>query len=47
MRFDRIVKNGNIVTPGGELTGDVGIIGEKIAALGENLDTDGADIMMA
>ncbi|MDQ2668531.1 MAG: dihydropyrimidinase [Gemmatimonadota bacterium] len=47
MRFDRIVKNGNIVTPGGEYTGDIGIIGEKIAALGENLDTDGADVVDA
>jgi dihydropyrimidinase len=47
MRFDRIVRNGNIVTPGGEFIGDIGIVGEKIAALGERLDTDGADVIDA
>src|SRR3954464_6801066 len=47
MRFDRVVRGGNVVTPGGEFTGDVGIIGEKIAALGEGLDTDGADVVDA
>ena len=47
MRFDRIVKGGNVVTPGGSFTGDVGIIGEKIAALGAGLDTDGADVIDA
>ena len=47
MRFDRIVKGGNVVTPGGSFTGDVGIIGEKIAALGVGLDTDGADVIDA
>ena len=47
MRFDRIVKGGNVVTPGGAFTGDVGIIGEKIAALGAGLDTDGADVIDA
>ena len=47
MRFDRVVRNGNIVTPGGEFTGDIGIVGEKIAALGENLDTAGADVVDA
>ena len=47
MRFDRVVKGGNVVTPGGEFTGDIGILGEKIAALGENLDTAGADVIDA
>src|SRR4051812_3940006 len=47
MRFDRVVRGGNVVKPGGEFTGDVGIIGEKIAALGEGLDTDGADVVDA
>ena len=47
MRFDRVVKGGNVVTPGGEVTADIGIIGEKIAALGQNLDTDGADVVEA
>jgi dihydropyrimidinase len=47
MRFDRVVKGGNIVSPGGTFTGDVGIVGEKIAALGVDLDTKGADVVDA
>src|SRR5436189_739672 len=38
MRFDKIIKGGNVVTPAGTFTGDVGIAGEKIAALGADLD---------
>ncbi len=40
VKFDTIVKGGNVVTPAGTFTGDVGIAGEKIAALGVNLDAD-------
>ena len=29
MRFDRVVKGGNVVTPGGRFVGDVGIVGER------------------
>ena len=47
MRFDRVVKGGTVVTPGGTFTGDVGIIGEKIAALGAGLDTEGAHVVDA
>src|SRR5712672_1430502 len=47
MRFDRVVKDGNVVTPGGAFTGDVGIVGEKIAALGTELETAGADVIDA
>jgi dihydropyrimidinase len=47
MRFDRIVQGGNVVTPGGAFTGDVGIVGEKIAALGAGLDTAGAEVIDA
>ncbi len=47
MRFDRVIKGGNVVTPAGTYTGDVGIVGEKIAALGVDLDTDGADVIDA
>jgi len=36
--FDTIVKGGNVVTPAGSFTGDVGISGEKITALGVNLE---------
>ena len=40
VRFDTIVKGGNVVTPAGTFTGDVGISGEKITALGVNLEGD-------
>ena len=38
--FDRIIKGGNVVTPAGSFVGDVGITGEKITALGVNLEGD-------
>src|SRR5207237_6468672 len=38
--FDQIIKGGNVVTPAGTFTGDVGITGEKISALGVNLEGD-------
>ena len=44
MRFDRVVKGGNVVTPGGAFIGDVGIAGGKIAALGVGLDASGAPV---
>ncbi len=47
MRFDTVVKGGNVVTPGGTYTGDIGIVGEKIAALGAGLDTEGAKVIDA
>ena len=39
-KFDTIVKGGNVVTPAGTFTGDVGISGEKISALGIDLEAD-------
>ena len=42
MKLDTIVKGGTVVTPGGTFVGDVGIAGEKIAALGSALDAPGA-----
>jgi len=39
-KFDTVVKGGNVVTPAGIFTGDVGISGEKISALGINLEAD-------
>ena len=42
MQLDTIVKGGTVVTPGGTFVGDVGIAGEKIAALGSSLDAPGA-----
>ena len=47
MRFDRVVAGGNVVTPAGSFTGDIGIVGEKIAALGAGLDRDGAQVIDA
>ena len=47
MRFDRVVKGGNVVTPAGAFVGDVGISGEKIAALGTDLDATGAQVVDA
>ena len=38
MKLDRIIKGGNVVTPAGSFTGDVGIAGEKIAALASELE---------
>jgi dihydropyrimidinase len=45
--FDTVIKGGNVVTPGGSFAGDVGIKGEKIAALGEQLDAAGARVIDA
>src|SRR5215207_8655573 len=42
MQLDTVVKGGTVVTPGGTFVGDVGIAGEKIAALGSALDAPGA-----
>ena len=47
MRFDTVIKHGNVVTPAGTFRGDVGIAGEKIAALGTELDTQGAKVVDA
>ena len=37
MSFDKIIKNGSVVTPAGVVKADIAIEGEKIAAVGENL----------
>src|SRR5256712_428034 len=47
MRFDSIIRGGNVVTPAGTYTGDVGIAGDKIAALGIDLDAEGARVIDA
>ena len=46
-RFDTVIKAGNVVTPAGSFTGDIGISGERIAALGEELDATGARVIDA
>jgi dihydropyrimidinase len=47
MRFDKVVRGGSVVTPGGVVSGDVGITGEKIAAVGPGLDVTGATVIDA
>src|ERR1043166_9380493 len=47
MRFDTVIKGGNVVTPAGTFTGDIGIAGEKTAALGMDLGHEGAKIVDA
>ena len=37
MNFDTIVRGGNVVTPQGTGTNDIGIVGEKIASIAPNL----------
>lgn len=37
MSFDMIIKNGKVVTPAGVVTTDIGVRGERIAAIGESL----------
>jgi dihydropyrimidinase len=39
MKFDSIIKGGTVITPGGAIQADVGISGEKIAAIGQDLDS--------
>ena len=47
MQFDKIVKGGQVVTPGGIVAGDIGITGEKIAAIGAGLTSPGATVIDA
>ena len=47
MRFDTVITGGNVVTPAGTFVGDIGISGEKIAALGVSLEAEGAKVIDA
>src|SRR4030081_1859807 len=47
MTYSVVVKGGNVVTPAGSFVGDIGIGGEKIAALGADLDAKGAKVIDA
>ncbi|MFZ0881000.1 MAG: amidohydrolase family protein, partial [Candidatus Acidiferrales bacterium] len=42
MRFDTIIRNGTVVTASDTYRGDVGISGEKIAAIAQNLSPENA-----
>ena len=47
MRFDTVIKGGNVVTPDGVASADIGVVGEKIAAVGPGLDVTGAAVVDA
>lgn len=47
MSYTRVVKGGKVVTPDGVVDADVGIDGEKIAAVGPGLSAAGADVVDA
>jgi len=47
MRYDLVIKGGNVVTPAVTFIGDVAIRGEQIVALGSELDGDGARVIDA
>jgi dihydropyrimidinase len=47
MKYDKVIRNGMVVTPQGVINGDVGIVGEKIAAVGANLKADSAQVIDA
>lgn len=47
MAFTKIIRGGQVVTPNGVAKVDVGIDGEKIAAVGPNLNTGNAEIIDA
>ncbi len=47
MSYTRVVKGGKVVTPDGVVEADVGIEGEKIAAIAPDLSANGADVVDA
>ncbi len=47
MSFTRVVRGGTVVTPEGTFVGDVGIEGERITAVGADLNASGADVIDA
>ena len=40
--MDTIIRNGTLITPGGVFSADVGIVGERIAALSQELEAQAA-----
>ena len=47
MRFDKVIKGGTIVTASDIAQGDIGIVGEKVAAIGLDLPQEGAQVIEA
>src|SRR5688500_12641699 len=47
MSYDKIIKGGTVVTPGGTFVGDVAIAGEKIAAIAPSIPAGNAQVIDA
>ena len=47
MKYDTVIANATVIGPGGSRVQDVAILGETIAAVGEGLAADGADVLDA
>ena len=47
MEFERVVKDGVVVTSSHTMRADVGIVGEKITAVGPDLPIEGAEVVSA
>lgn len=47
MAYDKIIRGGTVATPAGAVKADVGIVGEKIAAIAASLPTEGAQVIDA
>ena len=45
--LDTVIQGGTVITPTGAIEADIGIEGDKIAAIGEELDTAGATVIDA
>ena len=47
MLFDKIIKGGAVVTASDVTQADIGIVGEKVRAIGLDLPEDGAEVIQA
>ncbi|MFA6093343.1 MAG: dihydropyrimidinase [Elusimicrobiota bacterium] len=46
MRFDLLIKGGTVLSPKGKARADVGVLGGRVAALGANLSSAGASVVL-
>ena len=47
MKFERVIKGGVVVTAADTLKSDIGIVGEKVVAVGHDLPLEGAEVVTA
>ena len=47
MKYDKVIRDGVVITPDGIRDADIGIVGEKVAAIGRSLDATGAQVIDA